>query len=305
MPVPNGGTKPHSFAQLTPAERAILHALLRYHCMSIGQVTRLLYARSSGNWVQAKLRTLYDAGYLDRDRLPTRRADGPKPLYYVLTRKGQLALAAEGEAIPPRARPYRIHAWDLPHIAHLLAVNEVLIAATLLHDTQPAVEVSRWLHDLDLKARPTTITDAAGSRRLVVPDAFIDFLVRVGDGYRVPVCLELDRNTEKQRQFSQKIANLLRFAHGPYQEAFGRQSVTFCIVATKGPEHLGRLIAWTEAALVAQGAEEQGDFFQLATFPLDWDVPDDQRPTPAELFLAPRWSMPFVREAKPLFEDLA
>ena len=91
------------------ADTRILSVIVRYHCMTALQVTTLLYARASLTRVQTKLKQLTDAGYLIRDRIPTRPTEGSAPLYYALSRTGLAHLASLGMAVPPPNRAYQVH----------------------------------------------------------------------------------------------------------------------------------------------------------------------------------------------------
>ena len=101
------------------------------------------------------------------------------------------------------------------------------------------------------------------------------------------------------------MRNLHQFAAGPYQQALGRSSVTFPIVAVPGTDRLTNLRTWVEAELREQGiADEYGRFFRLAALPLGWQIPEPDRPTPEEIFFAPRWYRPFATEPEPLFPEI-
>ncbi len=294
-------TRPYTIGH---ADTRILAAIVRYHCMTALQVTKLLYARTSLTRVQTTLKHLTDAGYLTRDRIPTRPTEGSAPLYYALSRTGLAYLASLGVAVPPPNRAYQVHEYSYLFLAHLLAVNEVLIAGELLCREHPQLHLARLLHDQQLKRSPTYITEH-GTRRAVIPDGFLDFEVHTEPGYRAPLCLELDRGTERQKDVRAKVRALIAFGRGPYQEAFGRRSLTVCLIASSGAERLAALIAWTRTELKElRVSDAEADIFRLAAFALDWHVPEDARPTPTQLFLEPRWYRAFQAEPVPLFAGI-
>lgn len=287
------------------AESLILLSVMQFHCITALQLTKLLWQPSSLTWVQSMLRGLADAGYLERDRIPTRQSRGPAPYFYAITRKGMQHLRNLGGTIPARARPYRVSAWSYLHIAHMLAVNEVLIAAEQLTQTYPVVTLARVLHDVDLKRTPVRVPLPDGSTQTVVPDGFLDFEVRIEAGYRLPICLEIDRATEGQTKFRQKVRALLAFSRGPYQQAFRRQMLTIAVITTAGVERRDALLSWTETELDAlHVSDDELDLFRFAAFPLDWDVPEAQRPTPTTLYLEPVWRTPFSHELVSLLEGI-
>jgi hypothetical protein len=284
---------------LNEAEDRILHTVHRYHLISPLQVTKLLYQRSSLHWAQTKLRTLFTEGYLDRDRVPFRRTTGTPPFYYVLSRDGMQHLAAGGVEIPARARPYRIGELDYYHVAHHLAVNEVLLSSELLCRQYPDIKLARLLHQEDLVHRPVYITDLDGKQHAVRIDGFLDFELHHVRA-RLPLVLELDRGTENQGVIRTKVRRLLRFAAGPYQEAFGRQALLIAFLTTKDG-HLPRLLTWIGAELDQLNATpQQRELVRAAYFPIDWNVPEEEQPSPAELFFAPRWHRLTAPEPVPL-----
>jgi hypothetical protein len=77
-------------------------------------VAKLRGSPKSLVFIQKKLKRLYEAGYLERDRIPTRPTEGSAPLYYALGRKGLVHLAGVGVAVPERAKPYQVHEYSYP-----------------------------------------------------------------------------------------------------------------------------------------------------------------------------------------------
>jgi hypothetical protein len=132
-----------------------------------------------------------------------------------------------------------------------------------------------------------------GKSAYAVPDAWVDIRI---DG-RLQVCLvvELDRGTEEQKAWRRKVNNLLAFADGPYQDAFGTRSLTFAVVTTAGDHRLLELIRWTEAELAASREVAQGDLFVLTSWRPE-SLPAE------ELFRDRRWLQPFGDETLALLD---
>lgn len=273
------------------ADKPLLETIMRYQCMTAMQLTKLRYSPTSLTWVQTKLKALAEGGFLLRDRIPSRLVKGSPPMYYALAKPGLAFLASQGVAVPPSLRAYQVHEYSYLFLAHLLAVNEVLIAAELACKLQPALKLARILHDSELKRQPVYLVDGSGKKRAVIPDGFLDFEVHAaGGGYRAPLCLEVDRGTERQKDFPTKVRSLIAFSRGPYEEVFGRKALTICVIASGNPERMRSLLAWTRAELAAlQVSEKEADIFRFSDFALSWNVPEAERPTPAQLFLEPRW----------------
>src|SRR5215207_5668591 len=232
------------------ADKKILETVMRYQCMTAMQITKLLYSLTSHRWVQRKVSDLAAAGYLVSDRIPSRQIQGSAPRYFALARGGLAWLADQGMAVPPGLRAYQVKEYSYLFLSHLLAVNEVLLAAELVCREQPALKLARLLHDSELKRRPVYLLDASGKKRSVIPDGFLDFEVHASSGgYRAPLCIEVDRGTERQQDFRAKIRRLIAFQRGPYQEVFGRRSLTVCVIASGNPERTKALLAWARAEL--------------------------------------------------------
>src|SRR5918999_5256581 len=281
------------------SDHDMMAAIFRHQCMTATQVTRLLFSPTSATWVNAKLKRLTDVGYLVRSQVPVKLVNGRPPMYYGLGEKGLGHLASYGVDVPERARPYRLRHYSDPFIAHLLAVNELLIAGQLLCRQQPALKLARVLHQQDFERQPVLVRRPGGQPAKVKLDGFLDFEVHSASPYRAPFCLELDRGTERRQKWRDKVKSLVHFLRGPYQDTFGRKAVTIGVVATPGRERLISLIGWTREELTElKATPEEIGAFRFATFPLDCRTPEAQRPTPAELFLTPRWYPAF--ESKPV-----
>jgi hypothetical protein len=278
------------------------------------QVTKLLRSPAAHTTTQTRLKRLYTAGYLDRDRIPwrldtdttsSRLSTGTTPLCYVITTRGLTLLRSHGVAVPERATPWVVHEFSYLFLAHLMATNEALIAGELLARQEAHVRLLRALPELYFARQPIFVRDAGGARRTVRLDGYLEFAVMAEHGYRAPVCLELDRGTENQSAFRRKIRRLLAAGRGPLQAALNCQTPVIAFIATSGANRLRAMVEWTEAELSELGASgEDVDLFRFAAFRLDWDVPEAERPTPQDIFLAPRWYAPFERQPEPLLEGV-
>jgi hypothetical protein len=284
----------------------ILASIYRYQCLTALQVTKLVCAPTSFKWVSGKLKRLSDAGYLVRSAVPVKLTDGRPPLYYGLGVKGLAHLASYGVDVPDRARPYHVRGYSDPFISHLLAVNEFLIAGDLFSQQVPTITLVRMLHQQDFERRPVPVRIGSQSTKVKF-DGFLDFEVYPAEerAYRKPIFLELDRATERRDKWQQKVRGLVGFMRGALQETFGRQALTIAVVVTTNRERLISLVTWTREVLVElQANKKEVGAFHFATFPLDWNTPAPQRPTPDALFLAPRWYPAFEPEPVPIFTTL-
>ncbi len=287
------------------ADHDVMAAIWRHQCMTALQVTKLLFSVTSLTWVQTKLKRLTEAGYLVRSQIPVKLVEGRPPLYYGLAERALGHLASYGVAVPERARPYRVRHYSDPFIAHLLAVNELLIAGQRLCQQQPTLKLARVLHQQDFERQPVVVRRPGGQPAKVKLDGFLDFEVHTAQPYRSPLCLEVDRGTERRQKWRDKVRHLVYFMRGPYQDTFKRQAVTIGVVATPGRERLISLIGWTREELTElRATSEEVAAFRFATFPLDWRTAEAQRPAPEEVFLAPRWYPAFEATPVPLFNTI-
>lgn len=278
----------------------VLAELAAYHALTAEQVRRLLYGRGSLRHAQEKLRVLADElGYAQRVARPPTRT-GRSAAVFTLSAKGRAFVAKElGLPLPPRYRPGELAGRSPQHWPHTLAIADVLIAFTLLTRNHPSIQVAAMRHERELKRHPVkvdVVRPGTGElrRSVVIPDGWVDLRLALPAG-AVQECyaLEVDRGTEYQAAWRDKVAALLAFADGPYQAAFGTPSLTIAVVATTGPERARQLVAWTEAELRRRNAEGDGPLFRVVGA-------DPAVVSPEELFLASAWFVPFALEPIPL-----
>src|SRR5437879_1393733 len=127
---------------LSARESEIIEVLYQFHYLTVPQVTRLIYGTKVDHYTNEQLKRLTDAGYLFRFPRPDSKR-GNKQLITTLATKGIKHLKETGKEHQVYFRP-----GDTPpsilHLEHELAVNDFLIAASLLPKCEPAIT----LHDL-------------------------------------------------------------------------------------------------------------------------------------------------------------
>lgn len=295
------GTSAHAPHVLSEREEAILYAIARLHWLTAEQVTHLFYRRGSLEFVRAMLKRLTVTGYLARLRLP-RATPGNAPWVYALARRGLATLQGthdtmQDAGLPPlnRFRPAEQAEKSYLFLTHTLRVNDFLIAALLLPHRMPQVALADWKHERELRRSPVHLRTARGELQTVIPDAWLDF--SLAGRARMSLLLELDRGTIEQQAFMRKVRGLLALAAGPYAATFGTTSLTLVFATTAGPTHAERIVTWCEQTLRSLHQEATASLFLIGALPpgaLD----------PLEVFLAPRWTQPFVQQPTPLL-DLA
>jgi hypothetical protein len=100
------------------------------------------------------------------------------------------------------------------------------------------------------------------------------------------LAFEVDRGTVERKPIQRKIRAFLDYANGPYQEAFGTQSLTVVFITTAGERRLRELLTWSEAALGAGSDQNRADLFRFT-------ASDASAVAPADLFFGPRFLRPF------------
>lgn len=291
MPVP--ASSHHLLVTLKPSDEQVLKWLQRLHYLSARQLCRLGYSSGSLTYVQTKLKRLTEAGYCQRIWLPKRAQYGSAPSVYTLARRGLNHLRALGLDINNRFHPAEKRTLSYLFLDHTLELNDVLISLDLLCQAIPSYRLAGFMHERELKRQPIKVVTKDGREAAVIPDAWLD--LRLHDQYQVCLAIELDRGTEEQKRWRQKVANLLAYAGGPYQEAFGTRSLTFTVITTAGEKRLMDLVRWTEAELESQGERAQGDLFLFTNL-------NESTAETFDVFLARCWLQPFQRQAVALLE---
>ncbi|TAK30920.1 MAG: hypothetical protein EPO21_18440 [Chloroflexota bacterium] len=271
-------------------EQLILCALGRFHFLSAPQLTRLLFSQGSLTYTREHLKRLFHAGYVQRLFLPTPTPSGSSPAIYALDKKGFGYLKALSAAPKGRFRASEQGQREWLFLEHTLAVNDLLILAERLARQDSSIKLANMIHERQLKRTPIYVED--GEDRIgVVPDGWLD--IRQGD-LQSCLAIELDRSGHVERKpFQRKVRGFCRYAQGPYQKAFGSQSLTVVIVATSGTRRLSELIRWTETELASTGAQDQADLFRLSAF-------DPATADPNDAFFATIWRRPFDPNPLPL-----
>jgi hypothetical protein len=282
-----------SSEDLRPSDQCVLLALQRYYFLTSSQLCRLLYSPGSLTYIQSKLRKLVTSRYLQRIWMPKASPFGSSPAVYTLARRGLNHIRRLGLEVPRRHRSSEHESASYLFLSHTLELNDLLIAADELDRLSPTHRVASMLHERWLKRRPVHVINNDGKRVAVVPDAWLD--LRIASRFQVCLVIELDRGTEEQRAWRRKIANLLSFADGPYQDAFGTTSLTVVVATTAGERRLLDLLRWTEAELTAAKEATLGDLFLFGSFTAESAAARD-------IFLAPRWFQPFRRKPVALLD---
>ena len=122
-------------------------------------------------------------------------------------------------------------------------------------------------------------TVGAGKSVAVIPDAW--FQLSVNGSPPVSIALELDRATEDQKVWREKVAAYAYWAEGPYQEAFETDNLTIAVVCPSNMR-VSVLADWTMRELKSRNLTQLADIFLFtATSPV--------RASPTQFFFNAHW----------------
>jgi hypothetical protein len=272
----------------------ILFALSVYGYLTAAQLTRLRYAPSSLSFVRKQLQFL-----VARDlalKLPGRVKT--LPTVYTPTSKGYTYLAQLGVQDTKRVRPVdeREKAKNLLFLQHTLAVNDVLIGATLLSHTHANIELTRLYTERELRRK---IYVKIPEKICIEPDASCEFEITVtADGKQhIGVdffYIEVYRYLPKEGRFKQKIRGYVVYVEtGQHAALFGTPALSIGVVAQT--EQMATLLkSWTEEVLQQMERPEEGERFFFRY------IENTALATPDEMFLAPVWQQAFGTAKTPL-----
>ncbi len=152
-----------------------------------------------------------------------------------------------------------------------------MLVAALALCRQTTVRCPRLLTERQLKRHPTRVRLPGGRQTAVIPDGWLELQLEPP----VAIALEVDRGSEGQQRWRQKVQALAAWASGPYQEAFASDNLTLAIV-TPSRGRREQLAEWTSRALAASGYQELSPLFLFTSESLV------ERP-PWEFFCTSSW----------------
>lgn len=275
---------------LSQSDRAILSAVARFHYLTAAQASRLALpaCHDESRYARRRLARLVEAGLLLRLQTLSLPRRGSVPYVFTLSSVSRQLLGVQDRYFRPKEEEQK--ARNLPFIGHTLATIDVLIAAELLCGSAP-VSMPRLLVERELRARPVRVDlpgpDGNPTRSVaVIPDAW--FELAVGTTKPIGIAVELDRGSEDQKCWREKVEALTAWAIGPYKEAFGNQTLTIAVV-TPTAQRREQLRAWTHQELTRIGWATLGQIFLFTSV-------DPVETSPHELFFGRVWYEPVKPE---------
>jgi hypothetical protein len=271
----------------TPAKGAekILLSLAEFDYLTTEQITPFCYSPASLSFLRKKLKMLIAEGFV----LALEHNAITVPHVYTLTGTGYAAAHTLGMPKNKRVRPREEtgKAGNLFFIQHTIAVTDVLIAARLLSQTVPGIELNRLYLERELKRKiyvetVLPIEESKTQRRTTClePDAAVDFIIhgKWQDFFHI----EVYRTHLRESRFKQKIVSYTAYAASTiHQELFHTPALAVAVCCQTG-QMARTLKRWTEEVLQEVQQPELGErFFFTSVNPASV--------SPEELFLSPVW----------------
>jgi hypothetical protein len=268
---------------ITESQETLLRALAKLHFLTIEQFAQLYYSKA---YIYSLLRQLYKEKYVDRFPIARTTRWGSNPLVYTLSHRGVTYLRELGiDAFQTHHKAIKTSIW----LEEVLAINDFLIAATLLHRVSDAITLPYALHERTIRHKRISP---------LIPDAWMEFDLR--DTTLAGIWLEVDMGTEQEQFFKEKIAKIVQFAETDYEHIFGTVPLTVAIATLAGEKRLMTILTWVEEVLLQTYTTAKADLFLLTQLsPGEHD--------PRVLFLENSWYAPYqehegVYLPKPLLE---
>ncbi len=272
--------------------------IYQLHLTTAEQLCRLHYSPGSLKMVKRRLKALADNGYVQVSAYAVKyRSIHGNPRHttryaYVLGPKGAQYLATLGMEVHPAWRPAKEEDRDDEFMKHTLQLNDVIIAAAKIRDTNSRLYLADFRHERELKRQPYKVTIGNRSYGLI-PDAYLDFR-RVDSVLHFPVLLEHDNGTEEHDYFKRKVRAYLAYLKAKaYRDTFGTTRITVAFTTFRGDDRMERMRAWTQQVILADSEPwSVGSAFRFASL--------SQPLFPGAAWLEPRWRTAYDDEPQPL-----
>jgi hypothetical protein len=280
---------------LTGADK-ILCDLVAFEYLTLAQVVKIGgYKETSRAFVHKTLQELVKRKVAAT--LPRRFMT--QPIVYTPTTTGYRSAATLGMLRAKRVRPVdeRDKAKNTLFVQHMVAISDVLIAATLLAKAHPAIALSRLYTERSLK-RKIAVPLADNRIHYIEPDAACEFLLT--ETWHVPpqtwhdfFHIEVYRHLPLEVRFKQKVRGYVTSLDIGIHEALFQTAALSIAVFCATDYQTRTLKKWTEETLVAMGRMEEGERFFFTSIAVPTASPTD-------VFLSPVWKQAFSTTKTPL-----
>jgi Replication-relaxation len=280
--------------KIRKAWEKILVALALFDYLTAYQLARLLYSLASISRVRKELKSLAAASLV----LSLGGRAVNLPLVYTLSSKGRQCAASLGVSASRRLRPSeeKDKGYNPYFLKHTIAVTDVLIAARLLSQTVPHIELTRMLTERELKRK---IYVELPEKVCIEPDASCEFLLtetwhNPPQTWKDFFHIEVYRNLPPAEwRFKQKVTGYVTYATSGQHEALFHTPALSITVFAATKQMAATLKRWTEEALQEMERPEEGEWFFFCSL-------DTATASPEDMFLSPVWEQAFGTAKTPL-----
>jgi hypothetical protein len=279
----------------------MLFSCARYQYMTVEHWVRYFEDDGKRRYLQRRSQALSDNDYLIRLYITPLGGRGKGCFVFTLGSAGRKFAQSLGKRVPKRFRPIDVKTLNPRHLAHSEDLTDVLLSFDLLARRDDRITVTEMLHERFLFeqrfkvlvgfAHPVT-GEIRQEQVEVTPDAFVKVAGQVGNTRRTfPLLIEVDRDTEEQIDFREKIAKLYAFGTSEmYERVYQARSVNvaFIVQAPKrNPiDRLTEVLGWTERELKQRNVEHDANAFSFCAI-------DPATAPPEDLLLGATWFHPF------------
>lgn len=294
-------TRPVTPSKLTPTDEVMLETCARYQYLTVEHWCRWYEDPNKARYLQRRSQQLADNDYLIRLYITPLGGRGKGRNIFTHGSAGRDYAKSLGKRVPKRFRPIDVKTLNPRHLAHSEDLTDVLLSFDLLAKHDDRITITELLHERFLFeqrfkvpvqfAHPVT-GEIRQEQMEVTPDAFVKVSAwRGGKRGTLPLLIEVDRDTEEQIDFREKIAKLYAFGTS---ETYGRLyqarsfNVAFFIQAPKrNPlDRLTEVMAWTERELRQRNLQHDAVSFSFCAL-------DPATVSPEDLLLGANWLHPF------------
>lgn len=294
-------SRPTPAFKLTPTDEEMLETCARYQYLTVDHWVRYFEDAGKRRYLQRRSQYLTDHDYLIRLYLTPLGGRGKGRSIFTHGSQGRDYVTSLGIRAPRRFRPIDVQTLNPRHLAHSEEITDVLLGFDLLARHDVRIEITDLLHERFLFEQRVKVpvrgidplTGHITERRMdVTPDAFVKVSALTASGLRrFPILIEVDRDTEQQVVFREKIAKLYAFGTS---EAYARRyeahsfNVAFFVRAPRRDPllRLTEVMTWTERELRQRHLEHEASAFSFCAL-------DPVATPPADLFLGANWLHPF------------
>jgi hypothetical protein len=280
--------------QLPKGAQNILSSLAVFDYLTAEQATRLCYSQGSRTYGQAAMKALVD----NELALAIGGRGIQLPLLYTLTGKGRhyasMLGAAKGRRVRPSEEMEKSH--NPYFLKHTIAVTDVLIAARLLSEHEPAIRLARMYTERELKRK--IYVPLAGKSVCLEPDAGVLFRItetchEEHQTWEEFFHIEVYRTHLREDRFKHKIHTYAAYAASPRHTALFH-TPALAIAMFCADDHLAETLKeWTEEVLREGPQRALGERFFFSSV-------NPATTSPEVIFLSPVWEQAFGTAKTPL-----